>query len=225
MTLCSRRNIPHKRRVPSPCCSNVKLFDLPAVSIQYCPRPPSLPTANQQVSGGPATVFHLVNVASVFWLARKFLISIPCRLRHPEDCMTRTLFRKLFPASLPFPSPVTTRAIFYAAVLLGALSCALAAHAQTLDCAYTYASAANEPSMTYCISPAGNVTQFQIPTGNELIANNYIIDPENVQVSFEGYGICNESPVASYINYMDLSPPHGSVGWDAPKVLLSTPTV
>lgn len=97
------------------------------------------------------------------------------------------------------------RALFYSAVMLGLFACALPSQAQQLDCIYTYTSPSNKPSMTFCVSPNGNLTNLQIPIGsNGLISQAYIGSTGLIE-GLEGYGVCQESPVASYYDYLNNS--------------------
>lgn len=95
------------------------------------------------------------------------------------------------------------RKLWFAAVLVGLFACALPSQAQPLDCLFTYTSAASDPSMTFCVSPNGNLTQLQIPIGPQNMVNEDYISSAGFTEGAEGYGVCQESPVASYYDYLN----------------------
>jgi hypothetical protein len=88
-------------------------------------------------------------------------------------------------------------------VMVGLFACALPSQAQQLDCIFTYTSAPAAPSMTFCVSPNGNLTQLQIPIGPQNMVNEDYIGSTGLREGFEGYGVCQESPVASYFDYLN----------------------
>lgn len=91
----------------------------------------------------------------------------------------------------------------FAAILVGFFACALPSDAQSLDCLFTYTSATTDPSMTFCVSPNGNLTQLQIPAGPLNMVNEDYISSGGLTEGAEGYGVCQESPVASYYDYLN----------------------
>ena len=108
------------------------------------------------------------------------------------------------------------------------LSCALLilsgsvlpAAAQELDCAFTYTSPAGKPSLKFCVSPSGTLSDLEVPIGDELITQNFI-DSQGKLEAWEGYGLCNESPAQAYSNYFDGDP---SDNCNAPVVVSTTAT-
>jgi hypothetical protein len=110
------------------------------------------------------------------------------------------------------------RTIAIVVVLSGILICALSSSAQqtnpdTSACSYTFSSGAGDTLLQYCVTANGNLTQMQMPAGQELINQGITVG--------EGYGICNESPATAYYDYGGWG---DSGNWNAPKVLSLTAT-
>jgi hypothetical protein len=114
------------------------------------------------------------------------------------------------------------RAILYSAVL-GVFACALPSQAQQLDCMFTYTSAPPKPSMTFCVSPNGNLTNLQIPIGSNGLVAEGLIGYSGLLEGSEGYGVCQESPVASYFDYINNAGEDATT-WMAATVVSQTTT-
>ena len=84
---------------------------------------------------------------------------------------------------------------------------ALPAAAQDLDCIFTYTSPAGKPSLKFCVSPSGTLSDLEVPIGDEFITQNTIGSQGKLEAD-EGYGLCNESPAQAYSNY--INDPEGS---------------
>jgi hypothetical protein len=102
------------------------------------------------------------------------------------------------------------RNITFAALFLALIGCALPSQAETSStdtpsCPYSFTSGANNTYLNYCVSVNGNIYQLTIPQSHQSI------------FGAEGYGICNESPVASY---WDWATSGESGNWN-PAILLS----
>ncbi|MGB9234572.1 MAG: hypothetical protein WCC04_09175 [Terriglobales bacterium] len=115
------------------------------------------------------------------------------------------------------------RTLLYSAVMFGLFGCALPSQAQQLDCMFTYTSAPADPSMTFCVSPNGNLTQLQIPVGPlDMVSEDYI-GSTGLREGAEGYGVCQESPVASYFDYLN-NWGEDTTTWEAATVVSQTAT-
>lgn len=98
---------------------------------------------------------------------------------------------------------ILLRTLVYSVVTLGFFACALPSEAQQLDCMYTYTSPSNKPSMTFCVSPNGNLTNLQIPIGTNGLVSEAYIGSTGLLEGLEGYGVCQESPAQSYYDYLN----------------------
>ena len=104
------------------------------------------------------------------------------------------------------------RRIVMTVVFLGFIGVALVSHAQkvlpdTAVCAYTFTSGTNNTHLNYCVTVNGNISQLTTPAGHQSIFGS------------EGYGLCNESPVASY---WDWAANGNSGNWGNPTLVNQT---
>ena len=86
------------------------------------------------------------------------------------------------------------RTIALVVVLSGLLICALPSSAQqtnpdTATCSYRFRSGDGDTLLQYCVTANRNITQMQMPAGQELINQGITVG--------EGYGICNETPATA----------------------------
>lgn len=103
-----------------------------------------------------------------------------------------------------------SRNIVMITTFLVLIACALPGQAQKASpegpsCPYTFTSGANNTYLNYCVSVNGNIFQLTTPQTHQSIFGS------------EGYGLCNESPVASY---WDWAANGNSGNWN-PAILLS----
>ena len=94
-------------------------------------------------------------------------------------------------------------------MFLALIGYALPGHAQkpspdTPSCPYSFTSGANNTYLNFCVSVNGNIYQLTTPQSHQSI------------FGAEGYGICNENPVASY---WDWATNGNSGNWNAPVLL------
>lgn len=81
----------------------------------------------------------------------------------------------------------------------------------TISCMTTYSSGPLETFTRYCLSPNGNIVQFDSPSGFEYINNGDVL---------EGYGICDVTPNVAYYDYAQVD----SGNWGPTVVTSTTPT-
>jgi hypothetical protein len=104
------------------------------------------------------------------------------------------------------------RRVVITTVLFWLIGCSLLSHAQkalpdTPSCPYSFTSGTNNTYLNYCVSVNGNIFQLTIPQSHQSI------------FGAEGYGLCNESPVASY---WDWATSGNSGNWNSPILLNQT---
>jgi len=112
------------------------------------------------------------------------------------------------------------RTLFIAAVLMefGCVSMSWAQYVERQDksggCPYNFASSNRDMFFSYCITTDGNVANVVIREGSLPI----ISPPPDAA---EGYGVCNQSPVAAYFDYGKWGL---SGNWDSPTALSHSAT-
>jgi len=80
--------------------------------------------------------------------------------------------------------------------------CARPSFGAQLDCAYTFTSQPGKPVLNFCVSPTGTLTTLTMPSGPELISQNWI-GPAGFLEGGDGYGLCTESPATAYWDYVN----------------------